>query len=121
MDNRNYLLGRQPILNRAEELMGYELLFRSADSLTAEVKDASQATASVILNTLIGFGIGDILGTSADNRVGKGVAAISPGFQTGGAFSGSRAGFWLEACGYAWTGGVPPLAPLPYSLHKVPG
>ena len=63
MDNHNYLLGRQPILNRAEELMGYELLFRSADSLTAEVKDASQATASVILNTLTGFGIEDILGT----------------------------------------------------------
>ncbi len=58
----NYLLGRQPILNRNEELVAYELLFRSAGSLTAQVVDASQTTASVILNTLTGFGIEDILG-----------------------------------------------------------
>ncbi|MEI6205594.1 MAG: EAL domain-containing protein [Desulfuromonadales bacterium] len=58
----NYLLGRQPILNRNEELVAYELLFRSAGSLTAAVSDASHATASVILNTLISFGIEDILG-----------------------------------------------------------
>jgi EAL and modified HD-GYP domain-containing signal transduction protein len=58
----NYLLGRQPILNRSEELVAYELLFRSAGSATADVTDASHATASVIINTLTGFGIEDILG-----------------------------------------------------------
>ncbi|MDD2309560.1 MAG: EAL domain-containing protein [Desulfuromonadaceae bacterium] len=62
MANENYLLGRQPILNRSEEIVAYELLFRSAGSLTADVTDASQATASVIINTLTGFGIEDILG-----------------------------------------------------------
>lgn len=62
MDNGNYLLGRQPILNRGEELVAYELLFRSAESLTADVTDASHATASVIVNTLTGFGVEDILG-----------------------------------------------------------
>ena len=62
MDNENYLLGRQPILNRGEELVGYELLFRSAGSLTANVTDASFATASVITNTLTSFGVEDILG-----------------------------------------------------------
>lgn len=62
MANGNYLLGRQPILNRSEELVAYELLFRSAGSLTADVTDASHATASVIINTLTGFGIEDILG-----------------------------------------------------------
>ncbi len=60
---QKYLIGRQPILNRDEKIYGYELLFRSADSLgAADVNDASQATANVILNTLSGFGIQQILG-----------------------------------------------------------
>lgn len=58
----NFLIGRQPILNRNEEIVAYELLFRSAASKTAEVTDSSQATASVIINTLTAFGIEDILG-----------------------------------------------------------
>lgn len=60
---KKYLIGRQPILNRDEQICAYELLFRSTDSLSsANVSDASQATASVILNTLAGFGIQQILG-----------------------------------------------------------
>lgn len=60
---QKYLIGRQPILNRDEQVCAYELLFRSAQSLTsAAVNDASQATASVILNTLSGFGVNQILG-----------------------------------------------------------
>ena len=62
MVNDSYLLGRQPILNRDEELVAYELLFRSTGSLTADVTDDSYATANVIINTLTGFGINDILG-----------------------------------------------------------
>jgi EAL and modified HD-GYP domain-containing signal transduction protein len=63
MKQGKYLIGRQPILNRNEQVCAYELLFRSADSLqSANVGDASQATASVILNTLSGFGINQILG-----------------------------------------------------------
>jgi len=61
-DNEKYLLGRQPILNRSEELVAYELLFRSTGSLTADVTNASHATANVIINTMVGFGIEDILG-----------------------------------------------------------
>ncbi|SJZ70898.1 EAL and modified HD-GYP domain-containing signal transduction protein [Trichlorobacter thiogenes] len=60
---QKYLIGRQPILNRDEQICAYELLFRSAQSLAeANVSDASQATASVILNTLAGFGVKQILG-----------------------------------------------------------
>jgi c-di-GMP-related signal transduction protein len=62
MPSENYLLGRQPILNRDQELVAYELLFRSKGALTAEVQDASHATANVIVNTLTGFGIENILG-----------------------------------------------------------
>lgn len=60
---QKYLIGRQPILNRDEQIYAYELLFRSAQSLgAANVSDATQATASVILNTLAGFGVKRILG-----------------------------------------------------------
>ncbi|BCS55361.1 EAL and HDOD domain-containing protein [Geobacter sp. SVR] len=62
MANGNYLLGRQPILNRGEELIGYELLFRSTDSGVAEATNATYATASVITNALTSFGIEEILG-----------------------------------------------------------
>ncbi|MDR3580709.1 MAG: EAL domain-containing protein [Oryzomonas sp.] len=64
MQNASYLIGRQPILDRNEEIVAYELLFRSAGSRnTAEVDDATQATASVIINALSGFGLEKILGS----------------------------------------------------------
>ena len=63
MDDANYLLGRQPILNRNEELVAYELLFRSPGAETAQVSSSSHATANVIVNTLTGFGINDLLGS----------------------------------------------------------
>jgi EAL and modified HD-GYP domain-containing signal transduction protein len=64
MQEVNYLIGRQPILDRNEEIVAYELLFRSAGSRNmAEVADATQATASVIINTLSGFGLERILGS----------------------------------------------------------
>ncbi|MBT0664454.1 HDOD domain-containing protein [Geobacter pelophilus] len=63
METPKYLIGRQPILNRQEQIVAYELLFRSAESKSAaSMKSASQATASVIMNTLSGFGIKEILG-----------------------------------------------------------
>jgi len=62
MKDGKYLIGRQPILNRSEQVVAYELLFRSTGLQTASVDDASRATASVIVNTLTGFGIANILG-----------------------------------------------------------
>lgn len=63
MQDANYLIGRQPILDRNEEVVAYELLFRSAGSHNmATVADATQATASVIINALSGFGLERILG-----------------------------------------------------------
>ncbi len=61
--NGKFLLGRQPILNRSEQIVAYELLFRSPDSTgSAKLKSASHATANVIVNTLSGFGIKEVLG-----------------------------------------------------------
>ena len=62
-ENEKYLIGRQPILNRSEQTVAYELLFRSAASLSAaQMKNASHATASVILHTISNIGIREILG-----------------------------------------------------------
>jgi c-di-GMP-related signal transduction protein len=64
-EEENYLIGRQPILNRNEELIAYELLFRSAASRNrAEFSDVTHASASVILNTLSSFGLEQIVGKS---------------------------------------------------------
>lgn len=63
-ESTNYLIGRQPILNREEQILAYELLFRSSASLSsAAVKTPRHATSRVIMNTISGFGIQDILGT----------------------------------------------------------
>jgi EAL and modified HD-GYP domain-containing signal transduction protein len=42
------LLARQPILNRNQRLVAYELLYRNAEVNDARVTDGAQATASVI-------------------------------------------------------------------------
>src|SRR6185369_9474020 len=63
MDDSNYLIGRQPILNRLEEIVAHELLFRSPRSFSsAVILDSTKASARVIINTLSGFGISQILG-----------------------------------------------------------
>lgn len=63
MQGEHYLIGRQPILDKNEEVVAYELLFRSAASKgSATVLNASHATASVIVNALSGFGLEQILG-----------------------------------------------------------
>jgi c-di-GMP-related signal transduction protein len=55
-------LGRQPILNRNQEIMGYELLFRSADTLHANIGDFRYADSFVISNVLSNFGINEVIG-----------------------------------------------------------
>lgn len=62
-ESPTYLLGRQPILDRNEEVVGFELLFRSVGSRDrAEFSDASFASSHVILHTLSAFGLEKVLG-----------------------------------------------------------
>jgi len=50
-------------LNRAQQIVGFELLFRSAESLlAASFLDTHAASASVIVNALSDFGFQDVLG-----------------------------------------------------------
>ncbi len=55
-------IGRQPILDRSQNLVAYELLFRSGISLEAEVIDDVSASASVIVNAYTELGLENVLG-----------------------------------------------------------
>ncbi len=55
-------LGRQPILNRGQQLVAYELLFRSGHQNFASFSDGRTATATVIRNLFSELSIGDVLG-----------------------------------------------------------
>ncbi|WP_243373049.1 HDOD domain-containing protein [Geotalea sp. SG265] len=63
MAQEKFFLGRQPILDRNQQIIGFELLFRSAESVNfAMISDSFQASASVIINALTDFGTREILG-----------------------------------------------------------
>ena len=55
-------LGRQPILDREQRLVAYELLFRNGTRNSAEVTDGVQATATVIANAFSELGVEAALG-----------------------------------------------------------
>ncbi|MDR1934268.1 MAG: EAL domain-containing protein [Candidatus Accumulibacter sp.] len=58
-------LGRQPILGREQQLLAYELLFRSGPIVAgnaALIDDPAQATATVIANTFTGLSVDETLG-----------------------------------------------------------
>ena len=57
-----FFLGRQPILNRFQEIIGFELLFRATTFNAAEFTNYSHASASVISNVLSEFGLEEVLG-----------------------------------------------------------
>lgn len=60
--HEKFFLGRQPILDRNQEIVGFELLFRSAEANYAQFESYSQASASVITTALATFGIQEVLG-----------------------------------------------------------
>jgi EAL and modified HD-GYP domain-containing signal transduction protein len=62
---KDFFLARQPILNRDQSLVAYELLFRRAETAAADVIDDLSATASVIshaselgMNNVVGSSLG---------------------------------------------------------------
>lgn len=59
---QDIFLGRQPILNRKQELVAYELLFRSGDHEDAQFTDGHVATATVISHAFSHLGILSALG-----------------------------------------------------------
>ncbi|HWR75787.1 MAG TPA: EAL domain-containing protein [Thiobacillus sp.] len=63
MTIRNIFLGRQPILDRDQRIVAYELLFRTANTSSVTVTDDMQATASVIQHAFSEMGVQTVLGT----------------------------------------------------------
>ncbi len=64
-DLQDVFLGRQPILDRHQQLFAYELLFRSGGAEKgnfASFIDGNQATATVIINAFTEFSLADALG-----------------------------------------------------------
>ena len=59
---RDFFLGRQPILNRDHQLVAYELLFRDADTESANITDGVGSTASVIAHA-VQLGLGNVIGS----------------------------------------------------------
>ena len=62
MPTREIFLGRQPILDREQRIVAFELLFRSGLTLEAGVTDDMQATASVIQHAFSEMGAQAVLG-----------------------------------------------------------
>ena len=59
--SEKFFLGRQPILDRNQEIIGFELLFRSADIDRAIFASYSHACSNVIALALDSFGINEVL------------------------------------------------------------
>lgn len=60
--HRKFFLGRQPILDPRQEIVGYELLFRASEKNVSEYESQDQACTSVIAGALAGFGLREVLG-----------------------------------------------------------
>ena len=61
----NVYLGRQPIFDRRQNQVAYELLYRSGGQAEAQVSDDAGATAEVIRRSFKRIGINTVLGKSA--------------------------------------------------------
>ncbi len=59
----NYYLGRQPIFDRRQQVIGYELLYRSSDvQTTSSGADGDTATSQVLLNSFWEMGLKKVVG-----------------------------------------------------------
>lgn len=60
----NAFIGRQPILNRQQQIIGYELLFRlDQGSVTADFSSDMQAGTNILVNTLSNMGADWLVGS----------------------------------------------------------
>lgn len=62
MIDQNVYIGRQPILTTHGEIYAYELLFRSGGENMASFSSDLNATARVIVNTIVNFGVNKLVG-----------------------------------------------------------
>ena len=63
MSQKEIFLGRQPILDRSNQVQAFEILFRSGNVSEAIISNVGQAAVGVILNTLSDFGLEEVVGS----------------------------------------------------------
>ncbi|MGL4515226.1 MAG: EAL and HDOD domain-containing protein [Shewanella sp.] len=64
MTQEHAFIGRQPILNRQQQIIGYELLFRlNKESVSAEFSSDMQAGTNVLVNTISNMGTDWLVGS----------------------------------------------------------
>lgn len=60
-----FFVGRQPIYNRKQQVVAYELLYRHhLRATTAKVTDGDRATSQVIVNSLVDIGLEKLVGSA---------------------------------------------------------
>lgn len=59
---QDYYIGRQPIFDARQQVIGYELLYRQRDGSWANVVDGDQATSHVIMHGFWELGLGKVVG-----------------------------------------------------------
>jgi EAL and modified HD-GYP domain-containing signal transduction protein len=57
-------VARQPIYDRQLDLVGYELLYRDTEQCRAQFDNGAQASSKLIINTFMGFGLENIVGSN---------------------------------------------------------
>ena len=62
MSNADIFLARQPILDRTQTIVAYELLFRGSQANFAQIDDELHATAHVIISLFNEMGVQSVLG-----------------------------------------------------------
>lgn len=60
----NIFVARQPIYDRSNQLIGYELLYRASDTDKAEFSDGDLASSEVILNSFVNIGLDSLVGSA---------------------------------------------------------
>jgi len=57
-----YYIGRQPIFDAVQKVIGYELLYRRQDQTQANISDGDQATSQIFINSFLEMGLGQVVG-----------------------------------------------------------
>jgi EAL and modified HD-GYP domain-containing signal transduction protein len=84
--DKHVFVGRQPILNRQQRVIAYELLFRgSAAAQAANLTKAPESTCGLLIDSFKLLGLDNVLGSkrahvnvSADELLGDAIAALPP-------------------------------------------
>ncbi len=58
----HYHIGRQPIFDANQQVIGYELLYRQREGAFSNITDGDQATSQIIVNSFWEMGLGKVVG-----------------------------------------------------------